>query len=160
CPRDPFIDSDFGHSGILRTLPTGKRVLVIGDKSGMMYGLDPDQQGKIVWKRKIAAGGVNGGIMWGPASDERGFAYVGISDFNASKPETGGGLIAMKLATGERLWLTPAPKPSCLGTQGCSAAQPAPVTVIPGAAFLGSWDGHLRAYETGGGTIIWDFDTA
>jgi polyvinyl alcohol dehydrogenase (cytochrome) len=43
---------------------------------------------------------------------------------------------------------------------GCSAAQPAPVTAIPGMAFLGSWDGHIRAYETGRGTIIWDFDTA
>jgi polyvinyl alcohol dehydrogenase (cytochrome) len=43
---------------------------------------------------------------------------------------------------------------------GCSAAQPAPVSVIPGVAFLGSWDGHLRAYETRTGAIIWDFDTA
>jgi polyvinyl alcohol dehydrogenase (cytochrome) len=32
--------------------------------------------------------------------------------------------------------------------------------VIPGVAFLGSWDGHLRAYETGAGKIVWDFDTA
>jgi polyvinyl alcohol dehydrogenase (cytochrome) len=34
------------------------------------------------------------------------------------------------------------------------------VTLIPGVAFLGSWDGHLRAYETKAGKIIWDFDTA
>ena len=33
------------------------------------------------------------------------------------------------------------------------------MTVIPGVAFLGSWDGHIRAYETKAGTIIWDFDT-
>jgi polyvinyl alcohol dehydrogenase (cytochrome) len=64
------------------------------------------------------------------------------------------------MATGEKLWMTPAPKPSCLAVKGCSAAQPAPVTVIPGVAFLGSWDGHIRAYETGAGKIIWDFDTA
>jgi len=25
--------------------------------------------------------------------------------------------------------------------------------------FSGSMDGHLRAYETGGGAIIWDYDT-
>jgi polyvinyl alcohol dehydrogenase (cytochrome) len=31
--------------------------------------------------------------------------------------------------------------------------------VIPGVAFLGSWDGHIRAYETAKGAIIWDFDT-
>jgi polyvinyl alcohol dehydrogenase (cytochrome) len=71
----------------------------------------------------------------------------------------GGGLIALQLATGEKLWMTPAPKPGCAATPGCSAAQPAPVTAIPGVAFLGSWDGHIRAYETGLGKIIWDFDT-
>ena len=160
CPKDPFIDADFGNSGILQTLGGGKRILVASDKSGMVYGIDPDREGEILWKRKIAAGGVNGGTMWGGASDNRGVAYVGISDFTAGQPETGGGLVALKLATGEKLWTAPAAKPTCLGTAGCSAAQPAPVTVIPGIAFLGSWDGHIRAYETARGAIIWDFDTA
>ena len=159
CPRDPFIDADLGNSGILASIGGGKRVLVVSDKAGMVYGLDPDASGKILWKQKIAAGGVNGGTMWGGAGDDRGIAYIGISDFTAGKPEVGGGLVAMRMATGEKLWLTPAPKPSCIGTPGCSAAQPAPVTVIPGVAFLGSWDGHIRAYETKSGKIIWDFDT-
>jgi polyvinyl alcohol dehydrogenase (cytochrome) len=159
CPRDPFIDADFGNSGTLRTVAGGKRVLVASDKSGMVYALDPDKQGTILWKRKIAAGGVNGGTMWGGAGDDQGVAYIGISDFTAGKPEIGGGLVALRMLTGEQLWLTPAPKPTCIGTPGCSAAQPAPVTVIPGVAFLGSWDGHIRAYETRSGKIIWDFDT-
>ena len=98
--------------------------------------------------------------MWGGASDDQGVAYIGISDFTAGKPEAGGGLVALRMATGDKLWMTPAPKPSCLAIAGCSAAQPAPVTVIPGVAFLGSWDGHIRAYETKTGKIIWDFDTA
>jgi polyvinyl alcohol dehydrogenase (cytochrome) len=125
----------------------------------MVYGVDPDHEGQILWKQKIASGGVNGGTMWGGASDDQGAAYIGISDFTAGKPEAGGGLIALQLATGEKLWMTPAPKPACLAVPGCSAAQPAPVTVIPGVAFLGSWDGHIRAYETKAGAIIWDFDT-
>jgi polyvinyl alcohol dehydrogenase (cytochrome) len=160
CPKDPFIDSDLGSSGILRTLEGGRRILVASDKSGMVYGLDPDRKGKIVWHRKIATGGVNGGTMWGGASDLEGVAYIGISDFTAGKPEAGGGLVAMQLATGEKLWETPAPRPACLNVPGCSAAQPAPVTAIPGVAFLGSWDGHIRAYATKTGAIIWDFDTA
>jgi polyvinyl alcohol dehydrogenase (cytochrome) len=159
CPADPFVDADLGNSGILRSLGGGKRVLVASDKGGMVFGLDPDHEGAILWKQKIAAGGVNGGTMWGGASDDQGVAYIGISDFTASKPEVGGGLVALQLATGEKLWMTPAPKPTCLGVNGCSAAQPAPVTVIPGVAFLGSWDGHIRAYETRKGAIIWDFDT-
>jgi len=159
CPRDPFVDVDFGSSGILRSLPGGKRVLVASDKGGTVYGIDPDEQGKILWKQKIASGSLNGGFMWGGASDEQGVAYLGISDFTAGKPEVGGGLIALRLATGDRLWMTPAPTPTCLAVPGCSPAQPAPVTVIPGVAFLGSWDGHIRAYETKAGAIIWDFDT-
>jgi len=160
CPKDPFIDADFGNSGILQRLEGGKRILAASDKSGMVYGIDPDREGEIVWRRKIAAGGVNGGTMWGGASDSRGVAYVGISDFTTGQPERGGGLVALKLATGEKLWAAAAPKPTCLGRAGCSSAQPAPVTAIPGVAFLGSWDGHLRAYETSRGEILWDFDTA
>jgi len=159
CPNDPFVDADLGNSGILRTIGGGKRVLVASDKGGNVYGLDPDRQGAILWKKKVASGGVNGGFMWGGASDEQGNAYLGISDYTAGKPEVGGGLVALQLATGEKLWQTPAPKPACIGTPGCSAAQPAPVTVIPGVVFLGSWDGHIRAYETRAGAIIWDFDT-
>jgi polyvinyl alcohol dehydrogenase (cytochrome) len=33
------------------------------------------------------------------------------------------------------------------------------VTVIPGVVFSGSLDGHLRAYSTTDGKVIWDYDT-
>src|SRR5881409_2327252 len=159
CPWDPVVDSDLGNSGILRSLGSGKRILIASDKGGTVYGIDPDREGAIVWNKKIARGGIFGGTMWGAASDDQGVAYIGISDFTAGKPEVGGGLIALQLATGKQLWLTKAPKPACAGVPGCSAAQPAPETVIHGVAFLGSWDGHIRAYETKTGAIIWDFDT-
>ena len=51
--------------------------------------------------------------------------------------------------------------PPCPETRkGCSPAQSAAVTVIPGVVFSGSLDGHLRAYSTADGRVIWDFDTA
>jgi polyvinyl alcohol dehydrogenase (cytochrome) len=34
------------------------------------------------------------------------------------------------------------------------------VTAIPGAVFSGSLDGHLRAYSTEEGKVLWDYDTA
>jgi len=68
-------------------------------------------------------------------------------------------MVALDLATGNKLWSTPAPKPTCLKDKGCSAAQPGPTTVIDGAVFAGSDDGHLRAYDTSTGKILWDFDT-
>ena len=33
------------------------------------------------------------------------------------------------------------------------------MTAIPGVVFSGSLDGHLRAYSTRDGEVIWDFDT-
>jgi polyvinyl alcohol dehydrogenase (cytochrome) len=43
---------------------------------------------------------------------------------------------------------------------GCSPAQPGAVTLIDGAVFSGSMDGHLRAYSTADGKILLDVDTA
>jgi polyvinyl alcohol dehydrogenase (cytochrome) len=34
------------------------------------------------------------------------------------------------------------------------------VSVIPGVVFSGSHDGHLRAFATANGRIVWDVDTA
>ena len=80
-------------------------------------------------------------------------------DWDPGKPEAGGGVFGVDIATGKTAWSTPAPKPACLGTPGCSAAQPSPVSAIPGVVFAGSLDGHLRAYDSTIGGIIWDFDT-
>jgi len=33
------------------------------------------------------------------------------------------------------------------------------VTAIPGAVFSGSLDGHIRAFSTDDGGLLWDFDT-
>ena len=87
--------------------------------------------------------------------------YYPRSDWQDSKYDAGGGLFALRIATGEKVWYAPPAKPpaSCATSPGCSAAQMAPVTVIPGAVFSGSLDGHLRAYDTSDGHVIWDFDT-
>jgi polyvinyl alcohol dehydrogenase (cytochrome) len=69
-------------------------------------------------------------------------------------------MFALKIASGERVWYTPPPKPDCAAQTGCSAAQMAPPTVIPGVVFSGSLDGHLRAYDVHTGTVIWDFGAA
>ena len=99
-----------------------------------------------------------GGIEWGSAADDEN-AYVPVSDVLAA-PNDAGGIHAVRLATGERVWETPAPKLDCNSGRGCTGAQSAPASVIPGVVFSGSVDGHLRAYSTADGTILWDFNTA
>ncbi|HJZ70402.1 MAG TPA: PQQ-binding-like beta-propeller repeat protein [Vicinamibacterales bacterium] len=157
CPKDLGPDFDFGNAPILRSLPGGKRILVIGQKSGTVWGLDPDDEGKVVWKLQAGKGGVLGGIEWGSAADDQA-AYIPVSDVLAA-PNEAGGLFALKLATGEQIWHTPPPKLECNTGRGCTGAQSAPASVIPGVVFSGSVDGHLRAYSTKDGSILWDFNT-
>jgi len=138
-------------------LPNGKRALVAGQKSGMVHALDPDQQGEVLWSVRVGRGGPLGGVQWGNASDGQN-VYAAVSDhFATKKLSEAGGMFALKLTTGERVWYTP--PPGC-DKPNCSPAQSAAVTVIPGVVFSGSLDGHLRAYATGDGRIVWDVDTA
>jgi len=159
CPEHSGPDVDFGSSPILRTIAPGRRLLLAGQKSGVLHAIDPDAQGKIVWQARLGKGGPLGGIEWGPAADEQA-VYAALSDFAGGQPEQGGGLFAVGISSGEKLWYAAPPKPGCLGKSGCSAAQMAPVTVIPGVVFSGSLDGHLRAFSTADGKLVWDFDTA
>jgi polyvinyl alcohol dehydrogenase (cytochrome) len=158
CPEAKGPDFDFGCSPNLVDLPNGKRALVAGQKSGMVHAIDPDQQGEVLWQTRVGKGGPLGGVQWGNASDGQN-VYVAVSDHYATKNlSEAGGMFALKLETGERVWYTPAP--GCGDKSGCSPAQSAAVTVIPGVVFSGALDGHLRAYATADGRIVWDVDTA
>jgi polyvinyl alcohol dehydrogenase (cytochrome) len=171
CPEAKGPDLDFGSSPILVDLHDGRRALIAGQKSGMVHAIDPDRQGAILWQRRVGRGGVLGGVQCGSAVDQDN-VYVAVSDLalhlaadgaaGAQKglygglsflldPGLGGGITALKLATGEVLWHTAHP--------GCSPAQAAAVTVIPGVVFSGGLDGHLRAYAAVDGQVLWDADT-
>ncbi len=158
CPPRPGDDYDFGSSPILCNLPDGRCLLVIGQKSGIVHALDADARGKVVWQRRISKGGPLGGIEWGGAAAGRS-VFFPISDWKDSDPEAGGGLFALAAATGKLLWKVPPVKPDCLKLPGCSPAQDAPPSVIAGAVFTGSMDGHLRAYDAHTGALIWDYNT-
>lgn len=172
CPQLHGSDSDFGQPPILVPLAHGHRALVIAQKSGMAYAIDPDAQGKLLWRMRAGKGGVFGGSMWGSASDGE-KVYVAISGLGIKPvrdpkspagyrltiiPSEGGGLHALDLSTGRILWSAPI-IPCAASRIDCSPAQSAAVTAIPGAVFSGSVDGRLRAYSTATGKILWDTDT-
>jgi len=170
CPGPDF---DYGASVILDKLDNGRDVLLAGQKSGVVYALDPDRKGEIVWQVRVGQGGTNGGVQWGMASDGH-QVYAATSDVTRSQapnadpldprpqfadPKVGGGLTALRLSTGEKVWFAPPVVCGPAAKPGCSPAQSQAVTVIPGVVFSGSLDGHLRAYSAEEGKVIWDFDT-
>jgi polyvinyl alcohol dehydrogenase (cytochrome) len=158
CPRTLGPDVDFGTSPILRTLPNGHQVLLTGEKSGQVYGLDP-ATGRKLWAAQVGVGSSLGGIVWGGAADQSQL-YVAVSDAVAkgAKP---GGLVALRIDDGKQVWRAEPPAPVCSwGARNCTEAQSQAVSAIPGVVFSGSQDGHLRAYASGDGRVLWDFDTA
>jgi polyvinyl alcohol dehydrogenase (cytochrome) len=160
CPDAGGQDSDFGASPILLSRSGGRRILLVAQKSGAVYGIDPDQEGKPLWKAQLGKGGMLGGVEWGPATDGKRL-YVAISDesFTAQglDPAKGGGLYALSLDTGKQVWMAE-PSP-CDSRQPCSPAQTSAVTAIPGVVFSGALNGHLRAFSSAEGRVLWDFDT-
>lgn len=176
CPEAKGPDFDFGSSPILVEFAGGRRALVAGQKSGIVYAVDPDKKGEILWQKRVGKGSTVGGVEWGSAADGA-KVYVAVSDAQMRPvspgtpgqqdtvlgmpfqldPKAGGGLFALKLDAGDMAWHTP--HPGCNDKPGCSPAQSAAVTAIPGVIFSGGLDGHLRAYSAEDGHILWDVDT-
>jgi polyvinyl alcohol dehydrogenase (cytochrome) len=167
-PAERGPDFDFGSSAMMVKTPEGRDLLVAGQKSGIVYAFDPDKKGEIVWQVSVGKGGTQGGVQWGMASDGRN-AYAAVSD-KVTTRTTGpdgaqlrsldnakcGGLTALRIADGSKVWFA---APKTCDAPGCSPAQSAALTAIPGVVFSGAYDGHLRAFSAENGSVIWDFDT-
>ena len=144
CPKDMGPDYDFGASPILRNLPNGRRILVAGQKSGIVWGHDPDKNGAVVWKVQLPEKLALGEITFGGAADDR-YAYFGVSSL---------GVAAIDLATGEKKWVAP------IKAAGPRLGIGAALSVIPGAVFGGGYDGLLRGFSTTNGELLWQFNMA
>ena len=120
CPGE---DMDIGASAVLVALDDGGERLVVGQKSGWVYGLEPADNGRLIWQARVGEGGINGGVQWGMASDGARI-YAAVSDLgrreqadrdavdprpNGVDPTQGGGLTALDVATGERVWFAAPP---------------------------------------------------
>jgi len=145
CPDDLGPDMDFGNAPILRTLPNGRTLIVIGQKDGHAWALDPDRNGAIVWSRQVGFGINNGGgaIMWGSAADDR------LGYFPVARATPTLGVAALRLADGAVAWRA---APADGGA--------APASVMPGVLFFGSSAGTVYAYSTTDGHALWQFETA
>jgi polyvinyl alcohol dehydrogenase (cytochrome) len=161
CPDADAPDFDFGSSPVLAELPGGRQILVAGNKSGLVWALDPDQQGKLVWQQQVGKGTSGGGVLWGIAVDsekdsER--VYLPNGFFDPKDRDASGGMAAIRLGDGGAIWSTA--NPPCGDRKACKPSHPAAVTAIPGVVFSGTMDGRLRAYAAQDGKVLWEYDTA
>ena len=163
CPEEDGPDFDIGVSAILTTTRADKELLLVGAKSGLVYALDPEQEGKILWTQRVGSGGTMGGVHWGMSSNGHRL-YVGISDLPTNNRYKEGdpfpGLHALDPASGEFLWRNTLPNTCPADLKffcwpGISAA----VSSSPGLVFAGGLDGILRAFDAENGDILWTYNT-
>jgi polyvinyl alcohol dehydrogenase (cytochrome) len=155
CPATLGPDYDFSASPVLTQ--AGKReLLVLPQKSGIAWAIDPDNKGTVVWQYRFGKGSGLGG-QWGTAI-EGDTAYFGVADMLTPTP---GGMRAVSVSTGKLIWEKPPQPKLCAVIPGaaCNAGQGGALTAIPGAVLNGGLDGGLRAYSRETGEIIWMFDT-
>jgi polyvinyl alcohol dehydrogenase (cytochrome) len=155
CPLELGPDYDFSASPVLAHIQ-GRDLLVVPQKSGLVFAFDPDRQGEIVWQSRFGQGSGLGG-QWGIAVEGDRF-FVGTADLKTPTP---GGMHAIALADGKPLWAKPPQPRLCLKIPGqsCSAGQGSAPTALPGAVLSAGLDGGLRAYSSRTGAILWRFDT-
>lgn len=157
CPQELGPDFAIGTSPILRSLSGGRSILTVGQKSGLAWGISPED-GTVLWQHRVGQGSMLGGIEWGGAADFEHVYYPNadiLLGVNAA-----GGLAAIKLATGERAWWAPPLRTCAENTPACIPAQSAAATAIPSVVFSGATDGMFRAYDATDGAVIWEFATA
>jgi polyvinyl alcohol dehydrogenase (cytochrome) len=147
CP-EPRPDWDLSSSPILVRLPDGRDVVVAAPKSGIVFALDPDKQGQLLWKQDVnrLVPGSGGNILFGGASDGQ-HAYYNLKE---------GAVVAIVVSAGVEKWYRSIlPAPGVAEFKGLPAA----VTVIPGVVFSPGLDGVVRAMAASDGTPLWEFDT-
>lgn len=121
-------DHDFGATSMLIKRQDGSELVVAGQKSGVVWALNPDN-GALVWSNRIGRGSANGGAHWGMAFDgTRIFAPMNDPNRPATpgeNPAWGPGIHALNAMTGEIEWSY---KPN---QRDCGAEMPAAAAYTP-----------------------------
>jgi polyvinyl alcohol dehydrogenase (cytochrome) len=148
CPEKLGPDHDFASPPVLKVLADGRRMLVVGQKSGNVWAHDPDKSGAVMWRTALVNDTTKfgGKIIWGGAVDDQN-AYFGLGT---------GGIAAVGIKDGERKWFNALPVSSAMAKH---VGEDGPLTAIPGVVFSAGWDGVLRALSSVDGHVLWEYNT-
>jgi len=159
CPYPVGKDTDMGSQPNVFTITingTLRRVVGIGQKSGVYWLLDA-RTGKLIWATKVGPSGIaGGGMKWGTATDgEKIYVAIVNSDRKPWRLRNGenitwGFWAALNATNGEIIWEVPNPMRSALY---------APVSVANGVVFGASSDplGYMYALDANTGEILWSY---
>ncbi len=160
CPTKLGPDHDFGASPMLVSLADGRQVLLAGQKSGQVYALDPDHDGRLIWSKRLSQGGPLGGVEFGLATDGQA-VYVPLSDLYAPTGQANPGITALRVEDGATLWTARPPREPCAWKNVyCFPGVSQAISAMPGMVFGGSMDGRFRAFDAATGRTLWEYDTA
>lgn len=158
CPENESPDFDFGAGTVLARGKNGKDLVLAGQKSGWVYGLEP-ATGRLAWKTRVGRGSPGGGVHFGMAA-ENGTLFVPVVDNYFYGPEdhpAAPGLHALDIATGRALWHYLSPT-KCAVVQ-CSPGFGGSITATAGMVISGADDGALRVFDGATGKVLWETDT-
>jgi polyvinyl alcohol dehydrogenase (cytochrome) len=158
CPSIESPDFDFGGAGPNLLKVGGRKLVGIGQKSGIYWAFDPTN-GNVVWDTLVGAGTGEGGIQWGTAYDGT-RVYVPIADPSRysvpyrlanGESDSGGSWAALDPATGSFLWQVATPgQATALG----------PASEANGVVYVGdmaSSQTNMFALEAATGKQLWSF---
>lgn len=168
-PADSVLkDYDFGAGAVLAKKRDGRDIVLAGQKSGDVWALDPEQNGKLLWRQTFGDGSALGGVHWGIAIDSEYRVFAPINDphfpeFKDYVPEPG--MNAIDIDTGKVLWRKPVTADCSNGREarfnlcgekyGLSAAP----LVIDKSVVAGALDGRIYIFDAATGDIVWQYDT-
>lgn len=120
CPGNPGPDYDFGMAPSFvpgSKTQSGKSILTLGQKSGLLYGINA-KDGEPLWSVLTSPGGNEGGLTWGIAVDTRRAYFAGVNSQNGNwtlQPRnktvvTKGLFGAARLTDGKLAWEIAVPK--------------------------------------------------
>ena len=139
-------DVDVGASPNLWT-SNGRDLVGVGDKGGVYRAMDRDT-GQIAWETSLTPGSFFGGIIGSSAFvDGTLVMSSNVGDAKTNAPTNVSKVFALDPLTGAIRWTS----------EDFTGKIFAPVSAVPGVAFVGTDAGMLAALNTGTGKRLWTF---
>jgi polyvinyl alcohol dehydrogenase (cytochrome) len=160
CDFDIGSNFDFGASPILISDERKGDLIIAGQKSGMLFSIDPDD-GNVVWKKRIGKGGEHGGVHWGMSTDGRKI-FVPVGDIGNHPKALGrskSGVYALDPFSGDQLWGYDAVISCTEDTFKCHSGFSAAISSTNELLFAGNLNGIIYAISTKSGEPVWEFNT-